>query len=255
MRRHTRVVKSLLTIALLTPSATGAQWVVSDPTNLVQSTISAVQDVNAVLKQIEQYKTQLDDYAVHLRDVAAPALWVWDLGQDTVATAERVQRKLTDYRQLVGDVDQSLRQLGEPDYYRYSPCYNRNATHGGCGAFLEALQQQQRRGLQTQYEANEALFAALDDQHESMNERLKRLKTLVETSQDADGQLKAIQASNQLTSAQIAELMEIRSLLIAQQNVAVEAKRTELAEQAAAQAASESFFSGEHKATASPQGW
>jgi type IV secretion system protein TrbJ len=256
MNRRTRAVASLLAFTMLAPSTpTIAQWAVLDGGNLVQNTVSAIQDVNAVLKQVEQYKTQLDDYAAHLRDLAAPAVWVWDLGTDTVATAERVQKKLTDYRQLIGDTHQSLAQLGDPNYYRSSPCYNRQGTYGGCGAFLEAMQEQQRRRTQTQYEANEALFDALDAQHNSMNDRLKRLKKLVKTSQAADGQLKALQAANQLTSAQIAELMEIRSLLIAQQNVAVEAKRAEMADQAAAQAASSSFFSGEHKATTSPKGW
>ncbi len=255
MTRLARWIALLLITSIVPPPAAGAQWVVTDPANLVQSIISAIQDVNAVLKQLEQYKTQLDQYTAQLRDIAAPAVWVWDLASDTVATAQDVQSKLTNYRDLIKDAHSSLKQLGDPDYYKSSPCYNRKATTGGCGAFLQAFQDQQRKSTQTQYQANEELFSALDKQHNSMNDRLKRLQTLVKTSQEADGQLKAIQAANQLTSAQIAELMEIRSLLITQQNVAVEAKRQELAQQAAAQAATASFLAGEHKPTPAPQGW
>jgi P-type conjugative transfer protein TrbJ len=246
MTQHTRPMRwftTLLTLSLLPLPAADAQWVVTDPTNLVENVISALQQVNAVLKQAEQYKTQIDQYTAELRNVAAPAVFVWDLGKDTVETAERVQKKLTNYRQLIRDTDASLRQLGDPDYYKSSPCYNGHAaSHGGCGVFLAALQQEERKKTQTEYEANEELFKALDAQHASMNKRMDRLQSLTKSSQDADGQMKVLQAANQLTSAQIAELMEIRSLMITQQNIAVEAKRAELARQAAAQAATASFF-------------
>lgn len=259
MNSLTRCLAILLTLSLLPPPAARAQWVVTDPTNLVQSIISAIQDVNAVLKQIEQYKTQLDQYTAQLRDIAAPAVWTWDLVEDTVATAQSVSETFGDRRQLLKDVHASLKQLGDPDYYRNSPCYGRSGVDrtlkGGCGAILEAFRAQQEESVQTQYEANEVLFKALDKQHESMQKRLERTQKLIKNSQDAKGQLQAVQATNQLASAQIAELMEIRSLLITQQNLQVEAKRQELAQQAAGQAATASFFSGEHKPTPAPQGW
>jgi len=249
--RRSQCMALLLISALMQPPTTHAQWVVTDPTNLIQNIISAIQDVNAVLKQLEQYKTQLDQYTAQLRDIAAPAVWTWDLVEDTVATAQRVGEKLGDRRQLLKDVHSSLKQLGDPDYYRNSPCYGRTGVdrtlQGGCGAILEAFQTQQRESIQTQYEANEQLFKALDKQHESMTKRLERTQKLVKNSQDAKGQLQAVQATNQLASAQIAELMEIRSLLITQQNLAVEAKREELSQKAAGQAASASFFKGEFK--------
>jgi type IV secretion system protein TrbJ len=241
--RPLRWIPTLLALSLLPLQAAEAQWVVTDPTNLVENVISAIQEVNSALKQVEQYKTQIDQYTAELRNVAAPAVFVWDLSKDTVETAERVEKKLTDYRQLIRDTDASLSQLGDPDYYKSSPCYNAQAaSHGGCGVFLSALQQEERKKTQTQYEANEELFRTLDAQHNSMTKRMERLQDLQKTSEKADGQMKVLQAANQLTSAQIAELMEIRSLLIAQQNVAVEQRRAELARQAAAEAATASFF-------------
>ena len=255
MTRNTRWLPLLISLTLLPPPAAGAQWVVTDPGNLVQSIISALQDVNAVLKQIEQYKTQIDQYTAQLRDLAAPAVWVWDLGVDTVQTAESVQRKLSNYKQLLKDTNASLSQLGDPDYYKNSPCYNKKAVTSACGSILQALHEQQQKSLQTQHQANEAMFQSLDAQHASMGKRLDRLKTVMETSQGAEGQMQVLQAANELTSAQIAELMEIRSLMITQQNIAVEAKREELARKAAGQAASASFFAGEHKPTPAPKGW
>ena len=259
MRRRTSCIAVALIFTLLPPPAARSQWVVTDPGNLVQSVISAIQDINAVLKQVEQYKTQLDQYTAQLRDIAAPAAYVWDLVDDTVATAQKVSEKFGDRRKLLKDVHASLKQLGEPDYYRNSPCYGKSGVDrtlkGGCGALLEALRTAQEEGVQAQYEANEELFETLEKQHESMTKRLERTQKLVKNSQDAKGQLQAVQATNQLASAQIAELMEIRSLLITQQNLQVEAKRQELAQQAAAQAATASFLAGEHKPTPAPQGW
>lgn len=256
MRRHTRWTALLVTLSLLPPPAANAQWVVTDPTNLVENVISAVQQVNAVLHQLEQYKTQLDQYTAQLRDIAAPAVFVWDLGKDTVETGVRVTRRLADFKQQIRDVNDALRPLGDPDYYRWSPCYNaRAAAHGDCGVILSALQEKQRANLQTQHEANEQMFASLDDQHNSMTKRQARLQELIKTSQGADGQMKVLQAANQLTSAQIAELMEIRSLMITQQNIAVEEKRAQLAQKAAADAAAASFLSGEHEPTPNPGRW
>lgn len=261
MPRRARPIQALAVLLALSmlPPPLEAQWVVTDPANLVQSVISAIQDVNAVLKQLEQYKTQLDQYTAQLRDIAAPVVWTWDLVEDTVATAESVANKLGDRRALLKEVHASLKQLGDPDYYRNSPCYGRDGVdrtlQGGCGALLEELRAHQEESLQTQYEANELLFKTLETQHESMQKRLKRTQDLVKNSQDAEGQLQAVQATNQLASAQIAELMEIRSLLITQQNLQVEAKRQELARQASAQAATASFFAGQHKPTPAPQSW
>jgi P-type conjugative transfer protein TrbJ len=259
MNRRMQCIAILLSLSLPQPPAARAQWVVTDPTNLVQNIISAIQDVNAVLKQVQQYKTQLDQYTAQLRDIASPAVWTWDLVEDTVATAQDVAEKFGERRNLLKDVHASLKQLGDPDYYRNSPCYGRSGVdrtlQGGCGAILEAFRAQQEESVQTQYEANELLFETLDKQHESMKKRLERAQKLVKHSQDAQGQLQAVQATNQLVSAQIAELMELRSLLITQQNLQVEGKRQELAQQAAAQAATSSFFGGEHKPTPTPQGW
>lgn len=273
-----RLAFLLIAALLLQPPAarTRAQWVVTDPGNLIQNIISALQTVNSVLKQVQQYKTQLDQYTAQLRDIAAPAVYVWDLVDDTVATAKNVAGTLTNARQLVKTAHASLSQLGDPDYYRSSPCYNGqelpkyvtaatapqnspqvdvDPSSTGCALFLATLQAAQRESTQRQYKTNEELLKALDKQQESMDARLKRVQKLVKSSEHADGQLQAVQATNQLASAQIAELMEMRSLLLAQQNLAVEAKRQELEKQAAAQAAAASFFAGEHKPTPSPQGW
>ncbi len=55
---------------------------VVDGVNLSQTTVSAIQNVAAVTKQIEQYKTQLQQYQIMLRNSAAPADYIWS--QDRV---------------------------------------------------------------------------------------------------------------------------------------------------------------------------
>ena len=46
---------------------------VIDGTNVVQTTISAVNNVQAVAKQIQQYQTQLQQYENMLKNTVAPA--------------------------------------------------------------------------------------------------------------------------------------------------------------------------------------
>ncbi len=49
---------------------------VIDGANTSQATISAIQNVVAVTKQIEQYKTQLQQYQNMLQNTAAPAAYI-----------------------------------------------------------------------------------------------------------------------------------------------------------------------------------
>ena len=48
---------------------------------MVQTTISAVNNVQAVAKQIQQYQTQLQQYENMLKNTVAPAAYIWDQGQ------------------------------------------------------------------------------------------------------------------------------------------------------------------------------
>ncbi|EPU2180482.1 P-type conjugative transfer protein TrbJ, partial [Escherichia coli] len=57
---------------------------VIDGTNVVQTTISAVNNVQAVAKQIQQYQTQLQQYENMLQNTVAPAAYIWDQANSTI---------------------------------------------------------------------------------------------------------------------------------------------------------------------------
>jgi P-type conjugative transfer protein TrbJ len=63
----------LLTISMMHLQQADAGIPVVDGLNVSPSTISAIQNVAAVTKQIEQYKTQLEQYENMLQNTAAPA--------------------------------------------------------------------------------------------------------------------------------------------------------------------------------------
>ncbi|KEZ72149.1 conjugal transfer protein TrbJ [Pseudomonas syringae] len=58
---------------------------VVDGLNLSQPTVSAIQNVAAVTKQIEQYKTQSQQYQIMLRISAAPADYIWSQADQTIS--------------------------------------------------------------------------------------------------------------------------------------------------------------------------
>ncbi|MGG7388969.1 type IV secretion system protein, partial [Escherichia coli] len=64
---------------------------VIDGTNVVQTTISAVNNVQAVTKQIQQYQTQLQQYENMLQNTVAPAAYIWDQANSTINKLLQVQ--------------------------------------------------------------------------------------------------------------------------------------------------------------------
>ncbi len=64
---------SFLASIMALPATAGIP--VIDGTNVVQTTISAVNNVQAVAKQIQQYQTQLQQYENMLKNTVAPAAY------------------------------------------------------------------------------------------------------------------------------------------------------------------------------------
>lgn len=74
---------------------------VIDGTNVVQTTISAVNNVQAVTKQIQQYQTQLQQYENMLQNTVAPAAYIWDQANSTINKLLQVQDTLNYYKNQV----------------------------------------------------------------------------------------------------------------------------------------------------------
>jgi P-type conjugative transfer protein TrbJ len=201
--------------ACYSTTARAAGIPVMDATNLQQNLISAVEAVAQTAQQIEQYKTQLQQYENQLQNTAAPTAYVWDQANQTMHDLMRATDTLTYYKQRLGSIEAYLRNYGDEDYYKASPCFS---IDGCTDAQRQALNDSQRRGSEAQKKANDAVFRGLDQQQEQITQDAQQLVRLQADAQSAEGQMQAIQHANMLASHQTNQLLQIRSLLIAQQN-------------------------------------
>ncbi|MGZ4823068.1 MAG: P-type conjugative transfer protein TrbJ [Terriglobales bacterium] len=210
-----------------------AQMAVVDIANVKQTTVSAVENVNQTLKQIQQYQTQLQQYENMLRNTAAPATNIWDQAQYTMNQLRGSIDTLSYYKNTMGSVDSYLGKFRDTNSYRGSPCFSYN----GCTpAQWQEMEQSQRLGSEAQKKANDALFRGLDRQQDAMIADARQLERLQASAQGAEGQVQAIGYANQLASHQANQLLQIRALLIAQQN-ALATRSQALADQEAKQLA------------------
>ncbi|WP_322005820.1 P-type conjugative transfer protein TrbJ [Paraburkholderia tropica] len=231
-----------LTLAVLCVATTGrsvnAGIPVIDATNVVQTTISAMQNVAAVEKQIQQYQTQLQQYQNMLQNTLAPAAWVWDQAQTTMNKLVQAQDTLSYYKNQAGSLDSYLSRYGDVSYYKTSPCF----SGGGCSTSeMQALQIAQSNGSTAQKSANDAVLKAIDLQQQTLTSDAANLRSLQSQATSAQGQMQAIQTANQLASAQNNQLLQIRGMLAAQ--AAAQATRAEnVTDREALQAAGDQQF-------------
>ncbi|MGZ7172283.1 P-type conjugative transfer protein TrbJ [Burkholderia gladioli] len=250
MRRETRSAKMVLavgvTAAFCGPVHAGIP--VIDSTNVVQTTISAIQNVAAVEKQIQQYGTQLQQY----QNTLAPAAWVWGQAQQTMNKLIQAQDTLSYYKNQAGSLDSYLSRYGDVNYYKTSPCF----SGGGCSSSeIQALQAAQSNGSTAQKSANDAVLKAVDLQQQTLTSDAANLRSLQSQATTAQGQMQAMQAGNQLASATNNQLLQIRAMLAAQ--AAAQATRAEnVADKEALQtAAGQQLRDGSNITSSTPKNW
>jgi P-type conjugative transfer protein TrbJ len=232
------IVASIMTL----PAKAGIP--VIDGTNVVQTTISAVNNVQAVAKQVQQYQTQLQQYENMLQNTVAPAAYVWDQANSTINKLVQAQDTLNYYKNQTGSLDSYLKRYQDVNYYRSSPCFNSNVS---CTADeIAALQSADEDSSEARKKANDAVFKALDQQQDSLQTDADNLTDLQSQASSAKGQMEAIQAANQLASAQTNQLLQIRSLLVAQQNAATTLAQAQADKEAQQTAASKAFRGGSY---------
>lgn len=219
---------------------------VIDGTNVVQTTISAVNNVQAVTKQIQQYQTQLQQYENMLQNTVAPAAYIWDQANSTINKLLQVQDTLNYYKNQAGSLDAYLKRYQDVNYYRTSSCFNE------CTASeISALREAEQNSSGARKKANDAVFKVIDEQQNTLQSDADNLAELQTQASGAQGQMEAIQAANQLASAQTNQLLQIRSLLVAQQNAAATLAQAQADKESQQIAADEKALAGEN--TPSPK--
>lgn len=212
---------------------------VIDGTNVSQTTISALQNVAAVLKQVQQYSMQLQQYEDQLKNSLAPAAYIWDQAQDTMSKLQDAQSELERYKNSLGSIDQFV------NTYLSSSSYNSSCLAKGVCSAAELAKISENATVQNDIEknANDAAFKSLSAQQSSLNADASKLDRIQRSAQSAQGRMEALGAANQLAAAQANQLMKIRQMLISQYNAITAKMASDQAEEAQSKAIVKSMYS------------
>lgn len=223
---------------------------VVDGANTSQATISAIQNVAAVTKQIEQYKTQLQQYQNMLQNTAAPTAYIWSEADRTISKLLAAQDTLTYYKTQAGSLEQYLSRYQDTAHYDEAPCIGVDACTAQDHAAIASAQSQASTARK---KANDALLTSVSDQQGTLQTDADALAQMQRSATNATGQMQAIQSANQLASAQTNQLLQIRSLLIAQQTALGTAAQIEADRDAQRLAASNRALAGRNSKSSDKQ--
>ncbi|HBP5136777.1 P-type conjugative transfer protein TrbJ [Pseudomonas aeruginosa] len=208
---------SLVIAALIGVTSTAqAQWVVVDPTNLVQNTLTAVRTLEQINNQIQQLQNEAQMLINQGRNLASLPFNVVNRLRSTLATTQQLIAQAQGLAFQVQNMDQQFARL-YPEQYA--------ATVSGNQMYQDAHQRWQNtlEGLQTAMR-----MQAQVSQNVTEDEGV--LTDLVGQSQSATGALQAMQATNQLLALQAKQSIQAQQLQLTQGR----AVSLELARQAAA---------------------
>lgn len=193
-----------------------AQWVVVDPTNLVQNTLTAIRTMEMIENQINQLQNEAQMLVNQGRNLASLPFDVVSRLRSTLATTQQLIARAQGLAFEVQSMDREFARL-YPEQYA--------ATVSGNQMYQDAHQRWQYalEGLQTAMR-----MQAQVSQNVAEDESV--LTDLVGQSQSATGALQAMQATNQLLALQAKQSIQAQQLQLTQ----ARAMSLELARQAAA---------------------
>ena len=210
-----RLVAAAIAAMLCTATA-HAQWVVIDPTNLVQNTLTAIRTLEQINNQIQQLQNEARMLTNQARNLASLPFNVVSRLRSNLALTQRLIAQAKGMAYDVANMDQMFRRL-YPEQYA--------ATVSGDQMYRDTQERWKNtlNGLQTTMQMQAQASQNLSDD-ESV------LADLVGKSQSAVGALQAMQATNQLLALQAKQSIQTQRLNITQDRAA----SLELARQAAA---------------------
>jgi P-type conjugative transfer protein TrbJ len=200
------LVSAAAIVALWTGSSlqsSKAQWVVIDPTNLVENIISALQNTQAVLNQITQISHEVQSLAYQAQNLQGMPASVSNnvIGQYTMQFG-----KLVTAMQSINGIAQNVATLTG----QYNATYPNTAlaqgplSNANVMAQLTAWLNQSRSVYQGAYTTQAQVMASLPADSATM-------QALLQTSGSSHGALDAIQSGNQINGQVAAQLMKMNS--------------------------------------------
>ncbi|OSQ46452.1 P-type conjugative transfer protein TrbJ [Thalassospira sp. MCCC 1A01428] len=211
-----RVLAIVIVAMLGTVSTAQAQWVVVDPTNLVQNALTAIRTLEQINNQINQLQNEAQMLRNQARNLAGLDYNVINRLRSTLATTERLIAEAQGLAYDVQTLDREFAQLYPEEYA---------ATVSGDQMYQDA-QQRWRHTLDGLHTAMRVQAQA----SQNLAQDESALADLVNESQSAEGALQAMQATNQLLALQAKQSIQAQQLQITQERAAA----LELARQAAA---------------------
>ena len=202
--------------AMLCTAAAHAQWVVIDPTNLVQNTLTAIRTLEQINNQIQQLQNEAQMLTNQARNLASLPFNVVSRLRSNLALTQRLIARAKGMAYDVARMDQDFQRL-YPEQYA--------ATVSGDQMYRDTQERWKNtlNGLQTTMQMQAQASQNLSDDAGVLTD-------LVGKSQSAEGALQAMQAMNQLLALQAKQSIQTQRLQITQDR----AVSLELARQAAA---------------------
>jgi P-type conjugative transfer protein TrbJ len=213
--KKTLLAAAVATLTAFAPAA-HAQWVVIDPTNLIQNTLTAIRTLEQINNQVRQLQNEAQMLINQARNLAGLDYNVVNRLRSTLATTERLIAEAQGLAYDVAHMDQEFARL-YPHEYAASVSGDRMA---------QDARERWRHTL-------DGLHTAMRVQaqvSQNLSEDESVLADLVAQSQSAGGALQAMQATNQLLALQAKQAIQAQQLQLTQDRAA----SLELARQAAA---------------------
>lgn len=211
-----RLLAIVVAAMLGTVPTAQAQWVVVDPTNLVQNALTAIRTLEQINNQINQLQNEAQMLRNQARNLAGLDYNVINRLRSTLATTERLIAEAQGLTYDVQTLDREFAQLYPEEYA---------ATVSGDQMYQDA-QERWRHTLDGLHTAMRVQAQA----SQNLAQDESALADLVNESQSAEGALQAMQATNQLLALQAKQSIQAQQLQITQERAAA----LELARQAAA---------------------
>lgn len=242
-------------LAIMTGSATMPTYAgipTIDVTNIVQSTITAIESVAQTAKQVQQYQKQLQQYQNMLKNTMKPSSYIWSDAQQTIQNLLSAVNTLQYYRNQLGGIDSYLDKFGNLEYYKGLSCY----SDSGCTqADRQKIAKSRRIASKTRLHANDAMLRGLKQQQKTLRRDAQKLRQLQAAAEGAQGRMAALQYANQFAAQQTSQLLQMRSLLVAQQHALVAGNEARIARRARWQAADKEYIESDLGAVPSPDSW
>lgn len=237
---------AFIAAAMLPASKVSAAGIpVIDTVAIQQAVMEVYESVQQGINQLEQLKTQYDQYENELRNSLAPAFYVWDQATMYYDKVTGIIDQATYYKNNSGlTIDRYLESFKTPAGYRGSDCFSAK----GCDASgRNSLMQQRDNNAEGTKQAVDGQMRVIDQQLKQIQNDSSNLEKLQRSAQSAGGHMEAAQAGNQLLANQANQLLGIRALMVAQQQADATRQQEVSDLEAQKTAAAEALRAGEFK--------